>query len=169
MGSACPTRPQIFRPREQLMLRANSLKKAIRQIIEHTEKGNGSLNDQVASTGYSVFPPDVVADKQESTSGATARHPKAHPPSSPHLCLMEGLEGAESGGQGRVGPQLGVNRSLLGGTTPCKGPDLSSCQASGAAWQKQLLAVGVQGPCRGDRGCTRAGGVLKRTSLWRWN
>lgn len=29
----------IFRPREQLMLRANSLKKAIRQIIEHTEKG----------------------------------------------------------------------------------------------------------------------------------
>uniref|UniRef100_A0A8C0LJC0 Diacylglycerol kinase n=1 Tax=Canis lupus dingo TaxID=286419 RepID=A0A8C0LJC0_CANLU len=48
VGSACPTRPQIFRPREQLMLRANSLKKAIRQIIEHTEKGNGSLNDQVA-------------------------------------------------------------------------------------------------------------------------
>uniref|UniRef100_A0A672JU63 Diacylglycerol kinase n=1 Tax=Sinocyclocheilus grahami TaxID=75366 RepID=A0A672JU63_SINGR len=28
----------IFKPREQLMLRANSLKKAIRQIIEHTEK-----------------------------------------------------------------------------------------------------------------------------------
>lgn len=40
VGSACPSRPQIFRPREQLMLRANSLKKAIRQIIEHTEKGN---------------------------------------------------------------------------------------------------------------------------------
>lgn len=39
VGSACPSRPQIFRPREQLMLRANSLKKAIRQIIEHTEKG----------------------------------------------------------------------------------------------------------------------------------
>lgn len=39
-GSACPARPQIFRPREQLMLRANSLKKAIRQIIEHTEKGS---------------------------------------------------------------------------------------------------------------------------------
>lgn len=40
VGSACPARPQIFRPREQLMLRANSLKKAIRQIIEHTEKGS---------------------------------------------------------------------------------------------------------------------------------
>lgn len=29
----------IFKPREQLMLRANSLKKVIRQIIEHAEKG----------------------------------------------------------------------------------------------------------------------------------
>uniref|UniRef100_A0A452UFX3 Diacylglycerol kinase n=1 Tax=Ursus maritimus TaxID=29073 RepID=A0A452UFX3_URSMA len=48
VGSACPARPQIFRPREQLMLRANSLKKAIRQIIEHTEKGSGSLNGEVA-------------------------------------------------------------------------------------------------------------------------
>uniref|UniRef100_A0A8C0J0T4 Diacylglycerol kinase n=1 Tax=Chelonoidis abingdonii TaxID=106734 RepID=A0A8C0J0T4_CHEAB len=38
MGSSCTARPQIFRPREQLMLRANSLKKAIRQIIEHAEK-----------------------------------------------------------------------------------------------------------------------------------
>lgn len=40
----CSPRPTasaaaIFKPREQLMLRANSLKKAIRQIIEHTEKG----------------------------------------------------------------------------------------------------------------------------------
>lgn len=48
--STCSSRPTpstsssvvtaaIFKPREQLMLRANSLKKAIRQIIEHTEKG----------------------------------------------------------------------------------------------------------------------------------
>uniref|UniRef100_A0A4W5QHT8 Diacylglycerol kinase n=1 Tax=Hucho hucho TaxID=62062 RepID=A0A4W5QHT8_9TELE len=37
----CSPRPltAIFKPREQLMLRANSLKKAIRQIIEHAEKG----------------------------------------------------------------------------------------------------------------------------------
>uniref|UniRef100_A0AAQ5YZK0 Diacylglycerol kinase n=1 Tax=Amphiprion ocellaris TaxID=80972 RepID=A0AAQ5YZK0_AMPOC len=34
----------IFKPREQLMLRANSLKKAIRQIIEHTEKGGTHLS-----------------------------------------------------------------------------------------------------------------------------
>uniref|UniRef100_A0A673KIY8 Diacylglycerol kinase n=1 Tax=Sinocyclocheilus rhinocerous TaxID=307959 RepID=A0A673KIY8_9TELE len=38
--ATCSPRPPaaIFKPREQLMLRANSLKKAIRQIIEHTEK-----------------------------------------------------------------------------------------------------------------------------------
>uniref|UniRef100_A0A8C6DMM3 Diacylglycerol kinase n=1 Tax=Moschus moschiferus TaxID=68415 RepID=A0A8C6DMM3_MOSMO len=46
LGSACPTRPQIFRPREQLMLRANSLKKAIRQIIEHTERAVDEQNAQ---------------------------------------------------------------------------------------------------------------------------
>lgn len=31
-----------FRSREQLMLRANSLKKALRQIIDQAEKGNSS-------------------------------------------------------------------------------------------------------------------------------
>ncbi|XP_072318095.1 diacylglycerol kinase delta isoform X2 [Eucyclogobius newberryi] len=34
----------IFKPREQLMLRANSLKKALRQIIEQTERGEGLRN-----------------------------------------------------------------------------------------------------------------------------
>ncbi|KAI1235793.1 Diacylglycerol kinase delta, partial [Lamprotornis superbus] len=46
VGSACTARPQIFRPREQLMLRANSLKKAIRQIIEHAEKAVDEQNAQ---------------------------------------------------------------------------------------------------------------------------
>nr|XP_020827764.1 diacylglycerol kinase delta isoform X1 [Phascolarctos cinereus]XP_020827772.1 diacylglycerol kinase delta isoform X1 [Phascolarctos cinereus] len=46
IGPACPARPQIFRPREQLMLRANSLKKAIRQIIEHAEKAVDEQNAQ---------------------------------------------------------------------------------------------------------------------------
>uniref|UniRef100_A0A673ZY07 Diacylglycerol kinase n=1 Tax=Salmo trutta TaxID=8032 RepID=A0A673ZY07_SALTR len=44
----CSPRPltAIFKPREQLMLRANSLKKAIRQIIEHTEKAVDEQNAQ---------------------------------------------------------------------------------------------------------------------------
>lgn len=33
--------PRIFKSKEQLMLRANSLKKALRQIIEQAEKGEG--------------------------------------------------------------------------------------------------------------------------------
>ncbi|XP_030659474.1 diacylglycerol kinase delta isoform X3 [Nomascus leucogenys] len=51
VASACPARPQIFRPREQLMLRANSLKKAIRQIIEHTEKVSKSPCEKLISKG----------------------------------------------------------------------------------------------------------------------
>ncbi|KAM6946222.1 LOW QUALITY PROTEIN: diacylglycerol kinase delta [Aplochiton taeniatus] len=49
-GPAAPCSPRsapaIFKPREQLMLRANSLKKAIRQIIEHTEKAVDEQNAQ---------------------------------------------------------------------------------------------------------------------------
>lgn len=44
-GASSPPAAAIFKPREQLMLRANSLKKAIRQIIEHTEKGAASRSE----------------------------------------------------------------------------------------------------------------------------
>ncbi|XP_076024696.1 diacylglycerol kinase delta isoform X2 [Genypterus blacodes] len=44
----------IFKPREQLMLRANSLKKAIRQIIEHTEKAVDEQNAQTQQQGFSL-------------------------------------------------------------------------------------------------------------------
>ncbi|XP_070685855.1 diacylglycerol kinase delta isoform X2 [Pempheris klunzingeri] len=42
----------IFKPREQLMLRANSLKKAIRQVIEHTER---AVDEQNAQTQQQLF------------------------------------------------------------------------------------------------------------------
>ncbi|XP_069390872.1 diacylglycerol kinase delta isoform X2 [Paralichthys olivaceus] len=51
-SAPCSTRANMsssaamFKPREQLMLRANSLKKAIRQIIEHTEKAVDEQNAQ---------------------------------------------------------------------------------------------------------------------------
>ncbi|XP_049581925.1 diacylglycerol kinase delta [Syngnathus scovelli] len=44
-STPCPA----FKPREQLMLRANSLKKVIRQIIEHAEKAVDEQNAQTAS------------------------------------------------------------------------------------------------------------------------
>ncbi|XP_075385004.1 diacylglycerol kinase delta isoform X2 [Tenrec ecaudatus] len=66
MASVCSARPQIFRPREQLMLRANSLKKAIRQIIEHTEK---AVDEQNAQT----------PEQQGFLSGLPASEGKKHP------------------------------------------------------------------------------------------
>lgn len=38
--------PRIFKSKEQLMLRANSLKKALRQIIEQAEKGERALGSR---------------------------------------------------------------------------------------------------------------------------
>lgn len=38
-----PMGPRMFKSKEQLMLRANSLKKALRQIIEQAEKGEDRL------------------------------------------------------------------------------------------------------------------------------
>uniref|UniRef100_A0A665UVQ4 Diacylglycerol kinase n=1 Tax=Echeneis naucrates TaxID=173247 RepID=A0A665UVQ4_ECHNA len=45
----------IFKPREQLMLRANSLKKAIRQIIEQTEKAVDEQNAQTQQGTVSLL------------------------------------------------------------------------------------------------------------------
>uniref|UniRef100_A0A672JY49 Diacylglycerol kinase n=1 Tax=Sinocyclocheilus grahami TaxID=75366 RepID=A0A672JY49_SINGR len=55
----------IFKPREQLMLRANSLKKAIRQIIEHTEK---AVDEQNAQTEEGL--PSLPAEEEEEDDGS---------------------------------------------------------------------------------------------------
>ncbi|XP_035009962.2 diacylglycerol kinase delta isoform X1 [Hippoglossus stenolepis] len=60
----------IFKPREQLMLRANSLKKAIRQIIEHTEKAVDEQNaqtqqQQVFSLSRAEEDEDLVEEEEE--------------------------------------------------------------------------------------------------------
>nr|XP_006638027.1 PREDICTED: diacylglycerol kinase delta [Lepisosteus oculatus] len=78
----------IFKPREQLMLRANSLKKAIRQIIEHTEKAVDEQNAQTQEQEVFVLSPSLeeesrTEDKlslQSSQSGNNACHnTKARP------------------------------------------------------------------------------------------
>ncbi|XP_025079180.1 diacylglycerol kinase delta-like isoform X4 [Pomacea canaliculata] len=45
-SSSMPCHTQVFKARESLMSRANSLKKAVRQIIEHTEKAVDEQNAQ---------------------------------------------------------------------------------------------------------------------------
>uniref|UniRef100_A0AAR2KRG9 Diacylglycerol kinase n=1 Tax=Pygocentrus nattereri TaxID=42514 RepID=A0AAR2KRG9_PYGNA len=54
-GSDTPGVPRPFRSREQLMLRANSLKKALRQIIEQAEKGQRKLSYDMNHTDLSYF------------------------------------------------------------------------------------------------------------------
>ncbi|XP_068136699.1 diacylglycerol kinase delta isoform X2 [Hyperolius riggenbachi] len=67
--SPSPGRSQTFRPREQLMLRANSLKKAIRQIIEQAEKAVDEQNAQTTSNEDFLlsFPPED--GKEQSGAG----------------------------------------------------------------------------------------------------
>uniref|UniRef100_A0A7N6C0Q0 Diacylglycerol kinase n=1 Tax=Anabas testudineus TaxID=64144 RepID=A0A7N6C0Q0_ANATE len=65
-----PPAPPPTIPREQLMLRANSLKKAIRQIIEHTEKAVDEQNaqtqqQQVFSLGRAEEDGGLVEEDEE--------------------------------------------------------------------------------------------------------
>ncbi|XP_066883295.1 diacylglycerol kinase delta isoform X8 [Kogia breviceps] len=78
VGSACPARPQIFRPREQLMLRANSLKKAIRQIIEHTEKAVDEQNAQTQEQEGFILGLSESEEKKDLKSDDRACHGEGH-------------------------------------------------------------------------------------------
>ncbi|XP_075057862.1 diacylglycerol kinase delta isoform X3 [Mixophyes fleayi] len=72
--SPSPGRQQSFRPREQLMLRANSLKKAIRQIIEQAEKAVDEQNAQTPNNEDFLlsFPPED--DKEQNIASTVNLH-----------------------------------------------------------------------------------------------
>ncbi|RLW02474.1 hypothetical protein DV515_00007033 [Chloebia gouldiae] len=55
--------PRIFKSKEQLMLRANSLKKALRQIIEQTEKAVDEQNKQTQAYQGSVGPSKDISEE----------------------------------------------------------------------------------------------------------
>ncbi|XP_060007795.1 diacylglycerol kinase delta isoform X2 [Lagenorhynchus albirostris] len=78
VGPACPARPQLFRPREQLMLRANSLKKAIRQIIEHTEKAVDEQNAQTQEHEGFILGLSESEEKKDLKSDDRACHGEGH-------------------------------------------------------------------------------------------
>lgn len=72
--------PRIFKSKEQLMLRANSLKKALRQIIEQAEKGEGAARGRrgvrasVSPTASSARQQRCgVPEEHQSFSGAFLR------------------------------------------------------------------------------------------------
>ncbi|NXR65012.1 DGKD kinase, partial [Rhadina sibilatrix] len=70
--------PRIFKSKEQLMLRANSLKKALRQIIEQTEKAVDEQNKQTQAYQGSVGPSkdssEELNKEEEKLSKMTAGH-----------------------------------------------------------------------------------------------
>ncbi|NWV75743.1 DGKH kinase, partial [Dasyornis broadbenti] len=69
--------PRIFKSKEQLMLRANSLKKALRQIIEQTEKAVDEQNKQTQAYQGSVGPRKDSSEelnKEEKLSKMPAGH-----------------------------------------------------------------------------------------------
>uniref|UniRef100_A0AAR2L4B0 Diacylglycerol kinase n=1 Tax=Pygocentrus nattereri TaxID=42514 RepID=A0AAR2L4B0_PYGNA len=78
----CSPRPAIFKPREQLMLRANSLKKAIRQIIEHTEKAVDEQNAQTEEVFAALAPEEEEEEDEEDKVSLSYLHtssPLHHP------------------------------------------------------------------------------------------
>eukprot|EP00058_Branchiostoma_floridae_P018009 XP_002603498.1 hypothetical protein BRAFLDRAFT_220050 [Branchiostoma floridae] len=74
-GLTAPSSSRIFKPREQLMSRANSLKKAVRSIIEHTER---AVDEQNAQTKEHKEEEEASAGQPPSphTSSAATAPPK---------------------------------------------------------------------------------------------
>lgn len=123
VGSACPSRPQIFRPREQLMLRANSLKKAIRQIIEHTEKAVDEQNAQTQEQQGFVLglseseKKDLKTDNRVCTSSAHSEScvvakGRSHRKASRTPCEKLMSKGLSLGSSASLPPNTGSRDSL---------------------------------------------------------
>ncbi|NWW38125.1 DGKD kinase, partial [Panurus biarmicus] len=70
--------PRIFKSKEQLMLRANSLKKALRQIIEQTEKAVDEQNKQTQAYQGSVGPSKDSSEELNKEEEKLSKMPAAH-------------------------------------------------------------------------------------------
>ncbi|NWT73617.1 DGKD kinase, partial [Prunella himalayana] len=70
--------PRIFKSKEQLMLRANSLKKALRQIIEQTEKAVDEQNKQTQAYQGSVGPSKDSLEEFNKEEEKLSKMPAGH-------------------------------------------------------------------------------------------
>ncbi|NWS26654.1 DGKD kinase, partial [Polioptila caerulea] len=70
--------PHIFKSKEQLMLRANSLKKALRQIIEQTEKAVDEQNKQTQAYQGSVGPSKDSLEELNKEEEKLSKMPAGH-------------------------------------------------------------------------------------------
>ncbi|XP_044304146.1 diacylglycerol kinase eta isoform X4 [Varanus komodoensis] len=88
-NNAAPAPHQIFKPREQLMLRANSLKKALRQIIEQAEKvvdeQNAHTEEQLkrSTLEYSKELDESKEEEKDEDTKESESHPIKTAPKSP--------------------------------------------------------------------------------------
>ncbi|XP_055977844.1 diacylglycerol kinase delta [Sorex fumeus] len=153
LGSACPARPQIFRPREQLMLRANSLKKAIRQIIEHAERAVDEQNAQTQEQenfllGLSEkkdlsLPPDRpdLGEGETGSAGAKARGPRKASRSPCEKLMSKGS--LSLGSSASLPPQTGSRDSLPALNTkilfPTVRPGMSGSLPGGSVISRLLI------------------------------
>ncbi|NXM20968.1 DGKD kinase, partial [Ploceus nigricollis] len=70
--------PRIFKSKEQLMLRANSLKKALRQIIEQTEKAVDEQNKQTQAYQGSMGPGKDSSEECNKEEEKLSKMPAGH-------------------------------------------------------------------------------------------
>ncbi|XP_041350490.1 diacylglycerol kinase delta-like isoform X2 [Gigantopelta aegis] len=140
--------PHIFRQREALMSRANSLKKAVRQIIEHTEKAVDEQNAQteqmrlhvpdnrdierlatnIASKSaptFSIFTAPEVATAESTDAENLVPQPRP-PPTPPPPPRIDGSHSPKGPTSRRISSMSTFNRSSSVGSNICnKGRDKS--------------------------------------------
>ncbi|KAI4872435.1 hypothetical protein NFI96_010147 [Prochilodus magdalenae] len=110
---------KLFRPREQLMLRANSLKKAVRQIIEQAEKMVDEQNahtDEQDLQSPAEFKKDTEDENKHNEKDEDTKELEALP------CLRAGLA-ASIAGSSIISKMLLANIDPFG-ATPFIDPDL---------------------------------------------
>ncbi|NWZ31083.1 DGKD kinase, partial [Asarcornis scutulata] len=95
--------PRIFKSKEQLMLRANSLKKALRQIIEQAEKAVDEQNKQTQAYRASTVPSKKDSSEELNKEERLCKAPLGRTPSaacssprSPACCESGGVPPAPS-------------------------------------------------------------------------
>ncbi|NXD27445.1 DGKD kinase, partial [Spelaeornis formosus] len=127
--------PRIFKSKEQLMLRANSLKKALRQIIEQTEKAVDEQNKQTQAYQGSVGP------RKDSSEELNKEEEKLSKMSAGHMTFCG---------------NMGVSRGMAQGGNPCGSYlPVHSGQAPGGvrsladAWSLVLPPAGKSWLCHG--------------------
>ncbi|XP_046342840.1 diacylglycerol kinase delta-like isoform X3 [Haliotis rufescens] len=125
-------RSAIFRPRDALMSRANSLKKAVRQIIEHTEKAVDEQNEQTRQMMLETGADNRDVENAGMTDGTTSRSAPSFsiftmepppPPPPPAPIWMDGSRSPRGPSSRRISSMSTFNRSASVGSNLCTNRD----------------------------------------------